>query len=161
MTTDRRPPFDDACARFVSFLRQQGWPEEVCWISRDSVTGYRRRLWVRSPEGLLSDEQSRSFYETVRRGLTSLSITGVASLDGRTLACVQASNGEGGRNFDVSVGTSPFCVSSIESRLAWTYLRVLNRLRGEAPMFRGIAMTGDAEQSASPAERRARAGRVR
>jgi myo-inositol catabolism protein IolC len=140
---DARLPFDDAVQEFRAFLRSQGWPADILWLSRDRVVGRRRTYWVFRPGELVSDQAARAFYEAVRRTPSSIRLDAVAQVRGRSLAYVLDYGGPN-RMLDFGVLTEPWTVRPASSRLAWAGVRAASRLWGGTPFLRGARITGTA-----------------
>jgi hypothetical protein len=106
---DLRVPFDEAKEQFRTFLRSQGWPDALLWLSRDRVVGRRRRFWVFRPEELERQDASRAFYEGVRGTPSSIRLDAVARIDGRSLAFVHDYGGPS-RKLNFGVAAEPWDV---------------------------------------------------
>ena len=129
---DTRLPFPDAKRAFAEFLRAQGWPTEVLWLTRDRVTGRRQTYWVFRPEELTADAATRACYEAARRTATSLRMDAFGQLDGRTLAYVQDYGGES-RMLNFGVPSGGPLVQRVGSVITWRILRAFTKLAGESP----------------------------
>src|SRR5215218_691256 len=116
MTEDTRVPFDEAVRTFREFLRSQGWPSELLWLTRGRVVGRRRTHWVFRPEALTSDAETRAFYEAVRRTDSSIRLDAVARLGGRSLAYVEDYGGPS-RMLNFGLLPEPWDLRPVPSRL--------------------------------------------
>jgi hypothetical protein len=139
---DTRLPFPDAREAFVAFLRTQGWPTDVLWLSRDRIVGRRGRFWVYRPEELTGDAASGEFYEAARRTATNLRIDALGQFGGRTLAYVQDYGGHR-RMLNFGVPERDRSVRQVRSRVAWSLLCAFTRLAGESPLLRSSRITGE------------------
>jgi hypothetical protein len=146
---DLRLPFDEAEEQFRTFLRSQGWPDALLWLSRDRFVGRRRRFWVFRPEELESQDASRAFYEGVRGTPSSIRLDAVARIDGRSLAFVHDYGGPS-RKLDFGVAAEPWDVRPVSSWFTWLILRTASRLWGSAPFLRANRITGAGKASDSP-----------
>ena len=143
---DDRLPFDEAQKHFRAFLRSQGWPDAVLWLSRERIVGHRRRFWVFRPQELESTDASRAFYENARRTASSIRLDAVAQLGGRSLAFVLDYGGPR-RMLNLGVATEPWDVRPVSSRLAWMILQVASRVWDSTPFLRTERITGAATAS--------------
>lgn len=144
---DTRLPFPEAKNAFVAFLRTQGWPTEVLWLSRARIVGWRRRYWVFRPEELTGDTATAEFYVAALRTATNLRIDALGQIAGRTLAYVQDHGGQRRMlNFGVPAGDRE--VRAVRSPAVWSVLRLITRLAGESPLIRAMRITGDLSPAA-------------
>ena len=139
-----RIPFSDARREFETFLRSQGWPGDILWLSRERLVGRRRTYWVYRPEELAADDAARDFYEAVRRTDSSLRLDALARLDGRSLAVVEDYGGPS-RKLNFGVSLAPWTARRVSSPVAWACLRTANRLWGGTPFLRSARITGTVE----------------
>ncbi|MEN6333836.1 MAG: hypothetical protein ABFE01_06205 [Phycisphaerales bacterium] len=141
---DVRVSFDEAVAAFRSFLRQQEWSDTLLWLSSDRITGHKISFWLFRPEELTSDASSRRFYEHARTSDTSIRIDGLCQVGTRTLAYVQNHGGHG-KMLNLGICLSPKHIHVVSSPFAWFLVRLMNQIRGEAPLLKAIRMPGGAE----------------
>jgi len=137
---DTRVPFEDATREFTTFLRSQGWPTELLWLTRDRLVGHRGTHWVFRPEELTSDAASRAFYEAARQTPSSLRLDARWQLGGRSLVFVEDFGGPSRMlNFGIIPDQPP--VRPVSSRLIWACLRAYTRVLGESPWLRCTSIT--------------------
>ena len=141
---DMRVSFDEAVAAFRSLLRQQGWSDTLLWLSSDRITGHRISFWFFRPEELTSDLSSRRFYEHARTSDTSLRIDALCRIGERTLAYVQNHGGHG-KMLNLGISLNPWCIHVVSSPFVWFLVRLVNRIRGEAPLLKATKMPSNAE----------------
>ena len=138
---DLRLPFDAAKEQFRAFLRSQGWPDRLLWLSRERVVGRRRRFWVFRPDELEHDYASRAFYEDVRRTPSSIRVDAVAQIGGHSLVFVLDYGGPS-RKLNFGVATEPWVIRAVSSSRVWMMLRAGSRLWGSTPVLRANRITG-------------------
>ena len=135
-----RIPFDQALEGFRRFLRDQGWSDDLLWLSRDRVTGHRRRFWILRPEELSDPQPSKQFYEETRQTDSSIRIDGLCQIGDKTLAYVQDYGGDS-RFLNYGIHTGEIQIRSLTSRFQLVFLRALNILRGLSPFLKHTAIT--------------------
>ena len=91
---ESRPPFSDAVAEFRRFLIQNGWSDEIRWLSAEEITGYRRNVWVYRPKDLANEQLSEEFYTTAITTPSSVRIDAFFQYEDFTLAVVQDMGGD-------------------------------------------------------------------
>ena len=138
---DVRVPFDEAKRQFQKFLRLQGWPPEILWLSRERIAGRRRTYWVFRPEELAADDASRAFYEAARQTPSSIRLDAVGRLADRSLAYVEDFGGPS-RMLNFGVLLEPWIVRSVSSPVVWTCIRAASRICGGTPLLRSMRITG-------------------
>lgn len=140
---DVRVPFDEAKRLFQAFLRSQGWPTDLLWLSRDRVVGRRGTHWVFRPEELTSEDASREFYEAARSTDSSIRLDAVAQLGSRSIALVRDVGGPS-RMLNCGHLLDTWDLRPVSSRVAWACLRAVSRLWGGTPFLRTARFTGTA-----------------
>jgi len=141
---EMRIPFDQALEGFRGFLRDQGWSDDILWISRDRITGHRRSFWVLRPCELHDPGSTGHYYEDTRKTTSSIRIDGLVQLDGKTLAYVENYGGDS-QMLNYGIHTGHINVQPVTGRLQWMLLNALNLLRGISPFLKHTAMTPTAE----------------
>jgi len=48
--SDARIPFDDAVSKFREWIKREGWPDDILWLTLDRVTGRKTKFWLLRPE---------------------------------------------------------------------------------------------------------------
>ena len=84
-----RISFDEAVSGFSAFIESQGLSTRCLWISRETVTQHRKRLWLFRPFELESRESSRAFYDEIVRTPSSIRIDAYKLSDDFSLAWVE------------------------------------------------------------------------
>lgn len=141
---DIRIQFDKAVIKFREFLRSQEWSDSLLWLTRERIIGRGCRYWVFRPEELTSDKVTRGFYETVRKGSSSIRIDGLAQVDGKALCYVEDYGGEG-RLLNYGIRQGKMKVTVVRSRLLWVLRGIINRFRGESAFLTDSRITEFAE----------------
>jgi len=85
---DIRIGFDEAVTRFREFLCSQDWSDDILWLTRSRISGYRRTYWIFRPEQMTSDDESKRFYDHIRQGPGSIRIDAIGKSGDKTIAYV-------------------------------------------------------------------------
>jgi hypothetical protein len=138
--SDIRIPFKDAVVAFRGFLREQGWSDQILWLTRDRMTGHRTRYWLFRPEECNTQLSTLDFYNAILSTTSSIRMDGFCQWQGATLAYVQE---YGGQSMLLNYGilTGERTIHTVSSPMTWIIIRGFNRLRGEAPFLRFTKMT--------------------
>ena len=135
-----RPQFDEAVQTLKGFLRSQGHSDQLLWLSRDRITGFRNHFWIYRPDELHSDQASRDYYETIRPTPTSIRVDVLGEVDSHSLAYVQDWGGDGSHlNFGIT--TSPWKITPVSNPILWLWLRFYTALRGISPFLKHTQIT--------------------
>jgi hypothetical protein len=130
-----RPSFHDAVAQFVQFLTQNGWSDDLRWISAADITGHRNRFWVFRPAELANERLTEDFYNAAIASPSSVRFDAMFQFEGLTLAWVEDFGGDS-QCLNYGVSTSSATVTAITSSFVWHVRRATNRFQRESPIVR-------------------------
>jgi len=123
-----RISFDEAVSGFSAFIESQGLSTRCLWISRETVTQHRKRLWLFRPFELESRESSRAFYDEIVRTPSSIRIDAYKLSDDFSLAWVEDFGGPS-QLLNYGVRTNEYDVRIVNSPIFWWLRTRLNRFR--------------------------------
>ena len=121
--------------------RAIGLPDDdLLWLSRDRITGHRRRFWILLPDELDDPKTTKQFYEDICQTESSIRIEGLCRIGDKTLAYVEDYGGNS-RLLNSGVHTGEIEMRPIASRFHLMLLDVLNLPRGISPFLKHTAIT--------------------
>lgn len=130
------PPFSEAALALSSFLRGQGAPHTVMWVTREQLTSHGTRIWarLRNPDDRLRIAESMYRVGKCRGlGVAMCALCGV----GDATACyvwaprdeVEAQYAMQPRSLKCQVPVPLVTAVRVDSAVRWRLLRLLNHLR--------------------------------
>ena len=135
-----RVPFEQALEGFREFLRGQGWSDDLLWLSRDRITGFRRRFWILRPTELVDPDSSRRFYTAACRTDSSIRLDGFCSIDGKTLAYVHDYGGAS-RFLNFGVLLASVEMTPVPNWFQLWGFKVWSMIRGGSPFLKHTRIT--------------------
>lgn len=142
--------FDDACAHFQAFLREQGVPSQLLWICREDLTGRRRRLVVHPAPPAINREIYRGLFEAGRKRGFGISLE-VACFVGDDAGCylfvpsdeVEADQSmlSSGLRFSYATDYPDICAFravTAGSTISFQIRQMWCRWRGESPLISNL-----------------------
>jgi hypothetical protein len=108
--SDIRIPFKDAVVAFRGFLREQGWSDQILWLTRDRMTGHRTRYWLFRPEECNTQLSTLDFYNAI---LSTTNNRLVLTLHPRHASCVRTCRAAGSGQHSRDVPLARITGSSI------------------------------------------------
>ncbi|MEM9479953.1 MAG: hypothetical protein AAGA58_09905 [Verrucomicrobiota bacterium] len=114
-------------------MRQRfvGFPE----IGLLSIAGSGGSWWIYRPEELVSDSDSRSFYESVRQTDSSIRIDAYPVDSDITLAWIENYGGPSGL-LNYGILTSRYEIRVVRNHLLWTAIYLFNHIRNTRIRYR-------------------------
>lgn len=135
MKYEARPEFDDAVAEFLKFVDREGHATTLRWLSRDRTTQHRKIWWIYRPEELVSDSDSREFYESVRQTDSSIRIDAYPVDPDITLAWIENYGGPSGL-LNYGILTSRYEIRVVRIRMVWAAIFLFNYIRNTRIRYR-------------------------
>jgi hypothetical protein len=134
--------FEQSCARFSSFLKNNGYPDELIWITpQDILFTNRRLLYVKFPIPRRNLEQVHALFDKAMKEQSGISFSTACELDRFTCckAWVPANDDERMRamcsrdvKLSAATGNSRMPGKAVRSDLVWRYLRMRYKQSSES-----------------------------
>ena len=130
---DETPPFDEALAAFMNFIRDQGFSTDLAWVFREDVTNCINENWIRAPIPPVNEEIARAYFEYGRGEGRGVTVSVWCRLGDQSACYVWVPEDDEAASYamqtplKLSVPSSPSIALPVVSSLRWRWLTLTNR----------------------------------